>query len=570
MLPERKKTVIAYLKRMQLEGSAHNLMDWIEKNGTEEQVANFLNTLPEYIADHPRFVRKKNQFATHPSKSKNKVVIYCGPTFETWGPNTLKSKGLGGSEEAVVYLSRELAKLGLVVDVYCSIDQPGVYDGVNFIDIWKYDDQIPCDYFVAWRNSEYADYAPKSAKKYVWLHDVQKDEYWNPKRIKEVDKIMVLSKWHRENLPDIKDDKFFLTRNGIVKSDFSLAGHIPRDPYKCVYASSPDRGLDTLLELWPEIHKKVEDAHLHVFYGFSPTYDKLHANNDRMIEFKEATLKKLEELKDKGVVYHGKVSHPVLHEHFMSAGLWLYPTNFTEISCITAMKAQVAGMIPICPTLAALDETVQHGYKINFNMMDTRARQAFTNMTVDLLKDHDKQEKKRKEMMKWAVDYFDWARVAKEWKEMFTNGKVRKPTQKIPGKFAHLKLPHADQLRWHTIVPFGNDCYRVSYVIPSHVIFSKHPNAGCSRWLYFHAKSDRWAVLITQVKGNVLHLSNKMMAENARASDLSKSAMDWVSGKLALPNAKKAQVETRRKDGILRKISKLLGRKPRGKVLPGR
>ena len=136
-----------------------------------------------------------------------------------------------------------------------------------------------------------------------------------------------------------------------------------------------------------------------------------------MIEFKEVTLKKMEELE--GVHYHGRVNHAELHEHFMSAGLWLYPTYFTEISCITAMKAQVSGMIPITMTLAALDETVQHGYKIDFAIQDTRARTAFMNITVELLKDHKKQEKKRAPMMKWAKDYFAWSKIAQQWSDLF-------------------------------------------------------------------------------------------------------------------------------------------------------
>jgi len=292
--------------------------------------------------------------------------------------------------------------------------------GLIIIIFWTFDKNINYDIFVAWRNSDYIDQASVGSKKFVWLHDVQKEEYWTPERLEATDKIMVLSKWHRTNLEKFPDEKFFVTRNGIVSSDFFAAGHLARDPYKCVYASSPDRGLDVLLELWPRIRSKVKDAHLHIFYGFSHTYDKLHASNDKMLEFKEQILRKLEELKDQGVHYHGKVNHAELHEHFMSAGLWLYPTYFTEISCITAMKAQAAGMIPVCTTVAALDETVQYGYKIDFSIQDERARTAFVNMSVDLLKDHKKQDRKRKEMMKWAQSFYAWKTAAQEWSDLFT------------------------------------------------------------------------------------------------------------------------------------------------------
>lgn len=48
---------------------------------------------------------------------KKSIVFFCGQSSEPWGPDTL-SKGMGGSEEAIVYLSRELARLGWQVTVF--------------------------------------------------------------------------------------------------------------------------------------------------------------------------------------------------------------------------------------------------------------------------------------------------------------------------------------------------------------------------------------------------------------------------------------------------------------------
>ena len=59
-----------------------------------------------------------------------------------------------------------------------------------------------------------------------------------------------------------------------------------------------------------------------------------------------------------GVHYHGRVSQERLTQEFLTAGLWAYPTWFTETSCITAMEAQAAGLRCVCPDIAALAETV--------------------------------------------------------------------------------------------------------------------------------------------------------------------------------------------------------------------
>jgi len=50
--------------------------------------------------------------------------------------STLSKKGLGGSESAVILMSRELANIGFDVTVFnaCNVDdaKPGVYDGVTY------------------------------------------------------------------------------------------------------------------------------------------------------------------------------------------------------------------------------------------------------------------------------------------------------------------------------------------------------------------------------------------------------------------------------------------------------
>lgn len=93
------------------------------------------------------------------------VVLYCfeygNEWFPNWGPSSL-GKGLGGSEEVVVHLSRELARLGFWVEVYADpkgsdlgIDRGAgrLHGGAGVV--WypykAYDVSNPPDVFVAWR-----------------------------------------------------------------------------------------------------------------------------------------------------------------------------------------------------------------------------------------------------------------------------------------------------------------------------------------------------------------------------------------------------------------------------------
>ena len=51
----------------------------------------------------------------------NSIVIYSNFPFhvEDWSPLSL-NKGIGGSEEAIIYLSQELVKLGYQITIFGS------------------------------------------------------------------------------------------------------------------------------------------------------------------------------------------------------------------------------------------------------------------------------------------------------------------------------------------------------------------------------------------------------------------------------------------------------------------
>lgn len=95
------------------------------------------------------------------------VAFYCfeygNAWFPNWGPSSL-GHGLGGSEEVVIHLSRELAKLGFWVEVYADPvgndvgrdrgfegAEDGGAGGVVWYPYKAYDVSRPPDVFVAWR-----------------------------------------------------------------------------------------------------------------------------------------------------------------------------------------------------------------------------------------------------------------------------------------------------------------------------------------------------------------------------------------------------------------------------------
>jgi len=187
-----------------------------------------------------------------------------------------------------------------------------------------------------------------------------------------------------------------------------------RNAHLMVYGSSYDRGLEHLLKMWPKVKEEVPDAQLRVFYGWN-LFDKVYHDNPERQEWK----RKVNELMSQpGITHLGRISHEAVRKEMENAAIWAYPTHFGEISCITAMKAQAWGAIPVVINYAALTETVQYGIKVDGDIYDPEVRDLYVKSLTSLLKDEKQQEFIRPKMMEWAKK-FSWENVARQWNEEF-------------------------------------------------------------------------------------------------------------------------------------------------------
>lgn len=183
---------------------------------------------------------------------------------------------------------------------------------------------------------------------------------------------------------------------------------------RCIYSSSYDRGLQHLLEMWPDIKKEVLEAELHCFYGWQ-LFDQFYSGNPASMSWKN---KMLEMMKYEGVTEHGRIPQKDLVEEYQKSGIWSYPTHFGEINCISAIKAQAYGCEPVVINYAALKETVQFGRKVEGDIYDKETKEEYKKQLIDALK-NPMSEEKRKEMMDWALGKYKWEIIAKQWNEEF-------------------------------------------------------------------------------------------------------------------------------------------------------
>lgn len=392
----------------------------LKEKGKRKKARKLLDSLPEQLADNPIVSRLKQQ--DEPFKwPKKSIAIMTGETaLDEWGPWSLK-EGIGGSEEAIIRIAPKLQKLGYKVVVFAKPgSRTGLYDGVMWRNYWDCNLEDTFDIFVAWRAPFIFDRKIKARKKYLWLHDVMEEGEFTPERIANFDKCILLSKYHRSLFPMIPEEKVLMSGNGIDPEEFEQYDQIgkhKRNPHKILYASSHVRGLAYLYEIWPEVKKAVPDATLDVYYG-RESYDAVHRGNPERMKWMDDMQQKAKDLE--GVTDHGKVSQEKIVQETFRSGIWAYPCPFPEIYCITAIKSQAGGAVPVASNYAALDETIQFGHKQQFGEFDDSDLEKYKEALIWWLRHPEEQEKIRPEMMDWARSN-SWQHIAEGWHESFSS-----------------------------------------------------------------------------------------------------------------------------------------------------
>lgn len=339
------------------------------------------------------------------ARPKTIAIVAVGAP-EPWGPDSLRT-GIGGSEEAVVRLSRAFARRGHSVTVYGSgwvgEDERGdTSEWPKYKDIKDY---VAADVLIGWRHPALFlnQLRPFEAEwKALWLHDSQ-DKETVKAAAQNVDCVWCISDYHANLYSDIPN--VYVGRNGIDPNDFPMFGEVDRNPAKIVYVSTPFRGLDLLLEMFPQIRAAVPEAELHAYYGWESA-DKMGATlTPDGRAFKERVMSLATSIG--GVHWHGRVGQAELYREVASAGVWAYPTRWYEEHCISAYIAQACGAWPVVYPRGALQQSVLYGHKVE--------PPAFVESVVKAIRD----DSPREPMMEWFRKNTSWDNVAAMWERLW-------------------------------------------------------------------------------------------------------------------------------------------------------
>jgi glycosyltransferase involved in cell wall biosynthesis/2-polyprenyl-3-methyl-5-hydroxy-6-metoxy-1,4-benzoquinol methylase len=297
---------------------------------------------------------------------------------------TIEKRSLGGSESAAYYQARELARRGHRVTVFTSSAEEGVWDGVTYCFAGQpaenaplgerfefYARNTPHDVLIIQRHPA-AFHGSFASKVNLWqLHDLAlyrtaglaNHGMW------QIDAVTCVSKWHKDQVCEVYgfDPEFVrIVPNGVDEDLYRNDGAIVIDatqPFEIelmklkqerkfllLYQSRPERGLEHLIRPGGIMERLMDtNAHLLVcsYENTVPQmvsfYGMLHRWADRLPT----------------VTMLGALTKAQLAALQKSCDLLVYPTEFEEVSCISAMEAMHAGLPMLTSVVGALPETCQ-------------------------------------------------------------------------------------------------------------------------------------------------------------------------------------------------------------------
>ena len=348
-------------------------------------------------------------------------------------------RGVTGSEQALLYLARAQAQAGHQVSVYLPTDTPGFQEGLELLDVrtaWPRLRRLDfADVVVAWLSADPLRIAPPTALR---VHSLQINDFLLCGAGYEqfVDVYVCVSETHRAHLwteanHPVGSAPVEIIPNGVDLGRFG--GRAERTPRRCVYLSSPDRGLHWLLALWPEVRFAYPDAELHVFYEVQRWLDQAVLLNSEVGLRARYVVRRTNDLARHGVLFRGPLSPEVLAQDLLQAEVLLYPCDtvrYTEGFGVAVLEACAAGVVPVITDCDALGEVYGESGALLVPRGDGgRWTDTYLEAVLKLLGAPSEIEHRRERVQAFATTY-DWRRVAEQWSDMIhrrTEEKRRSP-----------------------------------------------------------------------------------------------------------------------------------------------
>lgn len=276
---------------------------------------------------------------------------------------------MGGSESAMCYLAVALAKNKHNVTLFTTLSIKGKKLGVNCIpEKYLFDHLEQLDFLVV-QNSPLQGYQlkrslSKKTKLILWTqHDSDQpavESMNNVDVVNSYDAFVLISDYQLKNYItrfNLPKKKCVVLRNAIApvfenlfKKGESTILH-KSDPPILAYTSTPFRGLNLLLQMFPAIKNISQSVRLKVYSSLG-TYHVARDIDERSYGALYDACRNT-----KGIDYVGSISQTKLAKELIKSSVLAYPNTFPETSCIAVMEAMASGCLIVTSNLGALPET---------------------------------------------------------------------------------------------------------------------------------------------------------------------------------------------------------------------
>ena len=354
-----------YLRFMREMGVQMSTFDEVAKDFNYDAYGIHLLTLTQ---PNPKPIISPN-FSRSECKNSQAILFYAGYSPVPWNHSSMLRGALGGSERAVAYLSKELYHQGYTVYVSGGVLEDIVGVGVKYVGLSDLPELLRTTPFHTIVCSRYVSFLELYGaiaswhQFYIWAHDTHLLSYgcdlsdttilekWSD----HIDGCVCQTQWHaNEYARKYPALRIRVINNGIDAALFPAIGKKVRNRF--IYTSRTERGLSRILDLWPDILKMMPDATLVI-----STYVAFPCNDDeRRIQARIAQLNN--DTPDKECIecirHLGQLSPSQLYAEMGAAEYWLYPTDWPETSCITAMEMLMSGVVCLYYPVAGLTDTM--------------------------------------------------------------------------------------------------------------------------------------------------------------------------------------------------------------------
>lgn len=277
---------------------------------------------------------------------------------------TLDKFSLGGSETAVIAVARELRKRKHIVNVFCPLPPEGRADFVHPGSIddlgirWMALEQYPAfiqhtevDLLVVSRQPELMAVNHQARKAVLWVHDLATHTYTVPTLTPvgfNFDEVWTVSEYHRQQYHKVTGyplENIRATRNGALP--YETLDMELRNDKQLLYAARPERGLESLVRPGGIMSRLPEFKLLITMYDNFP---------EQLRDYYGQLFQWAQERGNCEVL--GPKSQSELRQLMKDSKLYVYPTNFEEVSCIIARECMSAGLPMVTTGHGALTETL--------------------------------------------------------------------------------------------------------------------------------------------------------------------------------------------------------------------